>query len=758
MKEEAAQPVAEKGKAAPPLTPESVAENNPIFQAVPGAPAGSAVYNEMRVATIEECSGFCQSDDDCSAYEYDSNFGMCKLMKTDMKKLERQAAKVETKAVKQEAENVEKQAGAIEKKEEKEEKKEEEDKAKVAAEPMAELVKKSTPRDDYRKAIRKEKEMKTVLKDRSVAHKEVKEKVLGTATVERIAKRNQKDITEDFNEEHKAFSAAVMNLEEQVMIRDDRNSKEVVLAKGAKEEAEVKYDKIHVKLLNAGRMEKKALDMNAREVKAEINAAQAVVKSKLAAKKALVALKKATKAYKAEEIKNKNAEDLLKRQQAAQAKTYLKLRSMVKERDARAASASVTDFKDADKKAQEDCEAQQSQVRETEMKLKQEFTERLGAKERAEADKAIKRLKDANEKKTAEKDSANEKKLVKAAKKKADAQANVVESTMTTDELGEVKSAQESSAAAEKASAKAALEKSHAAVAKLEQTMSAAEEQEKKATDDLKALEAELEAKSDDEDLAIKVEKAKETQAKDSKLVEAASKELTSAKLEESEAEAGVSKANADSKDAKVGAKLKKTLELKAINEAEQKATIDAASNAEETMKEDSAAAQQIRDASNQRIAALVEVAWRKKKAELGLKVVNCLKPHLSPVEKLKQRVEELESEKLAASAVPPPISAVDPAVAKQIEDRVRAAEQMKMKQELAETKREMKEKMKEQLRREKKIMNKENSKLTKKTKEAEKAEAKAKSAAALSKKSAAKAKKRANGDTKLHELSLIHI
>merc|ERR1711865_273972 len=239
----------------------------PRFQELPGTRAGSEIYKEVTVASMVECSGLCGGDDECNAYEYDPNFKMCKFMKTSVKKLERQTAVAEGSIFAKVSKDADKDAGALAKSAEKEKKKEEEDVEAVEETPEEDLVKKATPRDLYRKAIKTEKAAKVLVRDRKDRYKELSLKVKGANTVERIVKRHEQEIMVKFNQEHKSFSAATLNMEEQVMIRDDRDAKEVILARGAKEEAEITFDKIHTTLLNTQRMLKKAEDMGAAQQK-----------------------------------------------------------------------------------------------------------------------------------------------------------------------------------------------------------------------------------------------------------------------------------------------------------------------------------------------------------------------------------------------------------------------------------------------------------------------------------------------------------
>jgi hypothetical protein len=581
------------------------------FQEVPGGPVGSEIYKSLQVSGKAECSGMCAADDDCSAYEWDANFRECKLMKTDMQKLTRQSEKAQAQVMEKETEVATKEAALIEKKQEEEKKKEEEDVAKVDETPIEKLETGPTARDKYRKAVRSEKEAKVLLKDRLAAHNELAIKAQGTPVVERVAKRHQQDVLAKFNAEQKVYRAAALNLEEQIMLRGNKNAKEVILAKGAKEEAEVTFDRIHHQLLHAKRMEAKAVDINDNMQKQAIQASQASIKAKLEGEKSMKALNDARNHYRSAEVAQKNQDDLKRQADASKAKTYLKMREMIKERDARAAAVSVTpDHAEADKKVKETCEEQQKRLKDAEFRIKEELSEEIGAKERARAEADIKRMEATSDKAVEKENKKEEEKLVAKAKEEA-----------PTMELGEPKKA----------------DKSGAVIA------------------------------------------------------------------------------------------------------AEEKATMEAAANKQAAATKMQAKAHSIRKAANQRIAAQVEEAWQHKKIELGIKEVNCEKPHLTTEERLREQVKQLQSEKLAASKTPP-ATTIDPVAAQEIENRVRQETQVKFDSELAD----MKKTMKTELETERKAMAKEKAEVEKKAEQADKEMKEAKAEAEQSKKSAEAAKEEA--------------
>merc|ERR1719174_468434 len=695
------------------------------FKEIPGSPAGTVVYKQQRMANMGACSSFCNTDFDCTAFSWDASFNECMLLKKDQEALERQTMKAQNEVIKEQGQAAEEQAAEMEEQEEREKKKEADDKKKIEETPVAKLeAEKKTPRDTYRDAIRKEKEAKKMMKDTFLAQKEAQEKVVGTNTVERIAKRHAQEAGGKLAAEHKVFSAAMLNLEEQVMIRDDRKSKEVLLAKGAKEEAEVKYDKIHTAQLNAVRMADKALGMSNAAKDAELKASQAAVAAKLQSEASAKHLKKASEAYKAAELRTKNEEDAKKRADAMMAKTYLKMRTMLKERDARAKVAGPASMEAMDAAAKNTCFQQQEEMRQTEVRIKQELTEQIGKEQRAITEKKIKAMTESAEE-AADKNAANEEKAaVKQAKEKADGAVGDLMETLGQEKLlGEVKEAAVDEAKAEKKAAQAKLDKAKAKEANAESTAKEAAKGAAKGA-------ASTGAKAKVQGLQTKVADAKQAVKSAEKAEDAAAQGVTKAKIATADAEADESKAEAAEEGATVKADAKKAAEKKAELEAQSKANAKGAAEKAQAMKANDDVAHNMRAATDQRIAAMVEAAWQKKKAEMGFMEINCDQPHQTTEQKLQQRVEDLESQKLAASKLPASPHLVDPVAAKEIEDTVKSEMQKTLNLQLNSAKKEMTEKLAAQKRKEKEIIaaaeTRANEKVAQARKQAVKAEAKA--------------------------------
>merc|ERR1712166_486864 len=345
------------------------------------------------------------------------------------------------------------------------------------------------------------------------------------------------------NQEHKSYSAAALNMEEQVMIRDDR---------GAKEETEITFDKVHTKLLNTQRMLRKAEDMGAREQKAAVAASQSFVRSKMESKRANDALKLAKKNYAAVEIQQKDAADLKARKEAGIAQTFLKMRNLVKERDARAAQGSVVDFKKADEEASKSCHENQRQMQESEFKIKRELTEEIGKKERAVAEKDIARMSADSDDNVNKENAANEQKLVAVAKAKADGNVADMMDVMSQDSmLGESKAT--AGAQAHRAVVEAALDKTKTKVATVNAALNAAKADSKASDHAVDLAQKASDAEKDEakkKPLAQALESARQDAEEEAHKTAKLTKARTQAELDETRAKAAVAGAEADSDSA----------------------------------------------------------------------------------------------------------------------------------------------------------------------------------------------------------------
>merc|ERR1711934_516424 len=111
-------------------------------------------------------------------------------------------------------------------------------------------------------------------------------------------------------------------------------------------------------------------------------------------------------------------------------------------------------------------------------------------------------------------------------------------------------------------------------------------------------------------------------------------------------------------------------------------------------MKKTDDVAHEMRQQTDKRIADLVEKAWQQKKAEMGFKDINCEQPHETTDQKLRNKVSELEAEKLRASKLPPSPYQMDAVATKEIEDKVKDEMEQELDLKMSATKKELSEKM----------------------------------------------------------------
>merc|ERR1711907_589478 len=138
---------------------------------------------------------------------------------------------------------------------------------------------------------------------------------------------------------------------------------------------------------------------------------------------------------------------------------------------------------------------------------------------------------------------------------------------------------------------------------------------------------------------------------------------------------------------------------------AESQAATQGAEEKAEAMKKNDNVAHNLRATTEKRISDMISFAWAKKKAEMGFVEINCEQPHQTNEQKLKQKVDELQSEKLMASKLPPSPHMMDPVAAKEIENRVKSEMQQVLDEKLNSAKKEMAEKLAAQKRKEAKVI-----------------------------------------------------
>jgi len=563
------------------------------------------------------------------------------------------------------------------------------------------------------------------------AASEAKMKVGGTATVERVVKQHVTDVASKLAGRHKAFYAATLNMEEQMMIRPNPEAKEVILAKGARESAELKYNKAQKAHFESQKMEKKAQSMATNAVEADAKAVQMHVEMRLAQEQSAKRLEKATVAYRAEEVKEKNASDLKKQMAASRDKTFLKLRSEKQERLARAAAESGNANAAADKKLKADCEAEQHRVKQVEARLKEQIRQEENAKAMVVTVKKIADFKRLETAKMQKKIDAEKQELLAKA---TDGVNDMVETMMQTmnseellathekllgeseskDSLNAVSSSQQSAKSdldlevanaktdqsaytARKQSTKQAVEKMNKIVKQLNETPPAGRVRAKIRnklkrailTQKAKAQRAAMEEKAARSTAGSAVRSVAKTQTKVNRLI-------------------------AEQHDLKMKASLKAVMQKKEVLLAEQKAAAQAASLKSAMLKKVDAQAAIIRKQGVQNVAAAIRKVWQTKKASLGMKVVNCKNPISSDdknaeLEKLK---EQQAIAKLQPAKAPTNQDPVSPVLRAEIEKNVKRATEADMQIELNSYKKKIKAKMDKELATEKHLLSTEKAEL----------------------------------------------
>merc|ERR1711865_104458 len=695
------------------------------FQAVPGDPAGSVVYDKIEGSSLDECNGSCNIAATCIAFKYDDSFKSCHLLKLDPLKLA-----ISTDAVmKSQAVVTEKKAEAdadkIVNKQETEKQVEKQAEAKIASEPVAELTKKVSPRDVWRKAVRGNAKLQSQLQTARLKADEAKHKVSGTATVERVVKRHLKDITVELADRHKAFYASTLNMEEQMMGRPNPEAKEVLLAKGAREAAKLKYDKVQKEHREASKMEKKAVSMTTKATDYAVKSTMDHVTRRLAAEKSAKSLKKATGKYQAEEVKQKNAADLKKKMDASQAKTFVKMRTEREERVARTkatlSGATTAQMKDA--KILKECLSEQERVKQIETRLKMQLKEEVGNQVRAAGEKQVAAIRAKETLVMMKKNLAEKKKLVDKAKGKVQALVEEMMQTMSSQELlatherllGEAKdqTAQAVKAKAEKATAALKIKAMQAktalkALKASKATTAAAMTQVSKTAKKLNGAKS-----SEKQALQIQILTDKAEFQKAALAEKKARAVAESQKQAAFQSQKKVDEVDAESHDAQVQKSLTKVLQQKELVKAEQQADVQAAAAKNDMLNKVHLQAKDIRATEQRTVEAKIEQAWRKKKTQLNLKIINCANPHAdeNPAGDAQLALAKLEEKKALEDLKPkvqPPGDPINPILKNEIEANMKRTEKAKMEEKLSEYKQQVKKKMDKQLTKEKKLLSKE--------------------------------------------------
>ena len=123
--------------------------------------------------------------------------------------------------------------------------------------------------------------------------------------------------------------------------------------------------------------------------------------------------------------------------------------------------------------------------------------------------------------------------------------------------------------------------------------------------------------------------------------------------------------------------------------------------------------AKDIRATEQRTVEAKIEQAWRKKKTQLNLKIINCANPHAdeNPAGDAQLALAKLEEKKALEDLKPkvqPPGDPINPILKNEIEANMKRTEKAKMEEKLSEYKQQVKKKMDKQLTKEKKLLSKE--------------------------------------------------
>jgi len=222
------------------------------------------------------------------------------------------------------------------------------------------------------------------------AAKEAAKKSKGARAAEVITKAHEHTSMMAELAAAKDAQAASLNFEEQVIMADSPSSKKVIIAKAHKTAAVLAEEKADAEFQKAKRVLKAGLTLQMKMKENKIKSVEKLVRTKSAAKKAESKHKVAGNAYKAEEVKEKNAADEKKEKMAAKARVYLKQMNKKAERHAKAVEAATTNNKEGKMKK---CRKAQIKMRALQYKLKRRLRKQLNARARKDSDRQVDRFK-----------------------------------------------------------------------------------------------------------------------------------------------------------------------------------------------------------------------------------------------------------------------------------------------------------------------------------------------------------------------------
>merc|ERR1712166_1262096 len=269
-------------------------------------------------------------------------------------------------------------------------------------------------------------------------------------------------------------------------------------------------------------------------------------------------------------------------------------------------------------------------VKQIETRLKMQLKEEVGNQVRAAGEKQVAAIRAKESRVMQKKNEAEKKKLVDKAKGKVQALVEEMMQTMSSQEL---------LATHERLLGEAKDQTARAVKAKAEKATAALKIKAMQAKTALKALKASkattAAAMTQVSKTAKKLNGAKSSEKQALQIQILTDKaEFQKAALAEKKARAvaesqkKVDEVDAESHDAQVQKSLTKVLQQKELVKAEQQADVQAAAAKNDMLNKVHLQAKDIRATEQRTVEAKLEQAWRRKKTQLNLKIINCANPH----------------------------------------------------------------------------------------------------------------------------------
>merc|ERR1711906_12444 len=270
---------------------------------VPGIPKVSRVSGEVMDISSTACKNKCDSDKDCSGFQYVAAERLCRLLTNKKKKTEKKIPLSKAKKMVQAA------VRKAMKKAKKEGQKEEKKALKKQEKAMAPVVKKPSAADKFKEADAKLKIQKAAFKAVAQKTKESARKSLGARTAEMITKRYEHAQMVKELRAAKHAQEAGLNFEEQAIMAKTMQDKKVVLAKAHKVSAMAAEDRQDKKFEEAKVIMKKGMKLQVKMKELKVKATTRMVAAKAKLSKAAAKHKVAQKLYNVEERKVKDKKD-----------------------------------------------------------------------------------------------------------------------------------------------------------------------------------------------------------------------------------------------------------------------------------------------------------------------------------------------------------------------------------------------------------------------------------------------------------------